>query len=80
MTILVGTAVAVMAVRRKRMAIECSYYLEPVDTTDLPHRFLDAFAAVLSHSNYAMVLDAAPVATSWLSWPNGAARPPNADH
>jgi hypothetical protein len=41
------------------MAIECSYYLEPVDTTDLPRRFLDAFAAVLSHSNYAMVLDAA---------------------
>jgi len=41
------------------MAIECSYYLEPVDTTDLPRRFLDAFAAILSHSNYAMVLDAA---------------------
>lgn len=41
------------------MAIECSYYLEPVDTTDLPQRFLDAFAAILSHSNYAMVLDAA---------------------
>ena len=41
------------------MTIECSYYLEPVDTTDLPRRFLDAFAAVLSHSNYAMVLDTA---------------------
>jgi Fe-S oxidoreductase len=41
------------------VAIECSYYLEPVDTTDLPRRFLDAFAAILSHSNYAMVLDAA---------------------
>jgi len=41
------------------MAIECTYYLEPVDTTDLPRRFLEAFAAILSHSNYAMVLDTA---------------------
>ena len=41
------------------MAIECSYYLEPVETRDLPQRFLDAFAAILSHSNYAMALDAA---------------------
>jgi Fe-S oxidoreductase len=41
------------------MAIECSYYLEPVDTQDLPKRFLNAFSAILSHSNYAMVLDAA---------------------
>jgi len=41
------------------MAIECSYYLEPVDTTDLPRRFLDAFATILAHSNYAMILDAA---------------------
>ncbi|MCP4901861.1 MAG: (Fe-S)-binding protein [bacterium] len=41
------------------MAIECSYYLEPVDTQELPQRFLDAFSAILSHSNYAMILDAA---------------------
>jgi Fe-S oxidoreductase len=41
------------------MAIECSYYLESVDTTELPRRFLDAFAAILSHSNYAPALDAA---------------------
>ena len=41
------------------MAIACSYYLEPVDTDDLPRRFLDAFAAILAHSNYALVLDAA---------------------
>jgi Fe-S oxidoreductase len=41
------------------MAIACSYYLEPVDTTDLPRRFLDAFAAILAHSSYAPVLDAA---------------------
>ena len=25
------------------MAISCSYYLEPLDTTDLPRRFLEAF-------------------------------------
>lgn len=41
------------------MAIECSYHMEPVNTTDLPERFLNAFAAILSHSNYAPVLDAA---------------------
>ncbi len=41
------------------MAISCSYYLEDVDTADLPRRFLDAFAAVLSHSNYGPVLDTA---------------------
>jgi Fe-S oxidoreductase len=39
------------------MAISCSYYLEPLETKDLPHRFLEAFAAILSHSNYAPVLD-----------------------
>ena len=41
------------------MAIECSYYLEPVDTLELPRRFLEGFSAILAHSNYAMVLDAA---------------------
>ena len=41
------------------MAISCSYYLEDVDTSELPRRFLEAFAAILSHSNYSMVLDAA---------------------
>jgi len=41
------------------MAIATSYYLEPVDTTDLPRRFLDAFAAILANSNYAPMLDAA---------------------
>jgi len=41
------------------MAIECSYYLEELDTQDLPRRFLEAFAAILSHTNYAPVLDAA---------------------
>ena len=41
------------------MAIRCSYYLEDVDTRELPRRFLEAFAAILSHSNYALLLDAA---------------------
>jgi len=41
------------------MAIQCSYYLEDVDTRELPRRFLDSFAAILSHSNYAPLLDAA---------------------
>ncbi len=41
------------------MAIECPYYLEELDTRELPRRFLEAFAAILSHSNYAPVLDAA---------------------
>jgi Fe-S oxidoreductase len=41
------------------VAISCSYYLEPLDTGDMPRRFLDAFAAILAHSNYAPVLNAA---------------------
>ncbi len=41
------------------MAIQTSYYIEPVDTTDLPRRFLDAFAAILANTNYAPVLDMA---------------------
>ena len=39
------------------MAFECSYYLEPVDTRDLPQRFLQAFGVILAHSNYAPVLE-----------------------
>ncbi len=46
------------------MAIECSYYLEPLDTTDISKRFLEGFSAILAHSNYAMVLDAACRVTS----------------
>ena len=41
------------------MAIRTSYYLEPLDENDLPGRFLEAFAAILAHSNYAPVLNAA---------------------
>jgi len=41
------------------MAIQCSYYLEDVETRELPSRFLEAFATILSHSNYAPFIDAA---------------------
>jgi Fe-S oxidoreductase len=41
------------------MPIQCSYYLEDVDTRELPRRFLEAFAAILAHSSYAPLLDAA---------------------
>lgn len=41
------------------MAIQCSYYLEDLDARELPRRFLEAFAAILAHSNYAPLLDAA---------------------
>jgi len=46
------------------MTIRTPYYLEPVETRDLPQRFLDAFAAILAHSNYAAVLDAASAVTA----------------
>ena len=41
------------------MAIACSYYLEEVPTEDLPRRFLESFAAILTHSSYTPALDAA---------------------
>lgn len=41
------------------MAISCSYYMEPVDTTELPRRFLEAFAAILASSNYRPMLEVA---------------------
>ncbi|MBW2258784.1 MAG: hypothetical protein JRI25_29960 [Deltaproteobacteria bacterium] len=46
------------------MAIQTSYYLEPVETQNLPQRFLDAFAAILAHSNYAPVLAATASVTT----------------
>ena len=41
------------------MAIQCSYYMEDVETRELPRRFLEAFSTILSHSNYAPFVDAA---------------------
>lgn len=34
-----------------------SYYVEPFELKDRPRRFLEAFAAILKHSNYGLVLD-----------------------
>ncbi len=34
------------------------YYTEPFERTGLARRFLDAFAAILTHSNYDLILDA----------------------
>lgn len=41
------------------MAIRCSYHMEEVETRELPRRFLEAFSAILAHSNYGPFLDAA---------------------
>ncbi len=41
------------------MPIATPYYREDLDARELPRRFLDAFSAILSHSNYAVMLDAA---------------------
>ena len=41
------------------MAIQCSYYMEEVETRELPSRFLEAFSTILSHSNCAPFVDAA---------------------
>jgi hypothetical protein len=35
-----------------------SYYVEPINLDERPRRFLEAFAAILKHSNYGPVLDA----------------------
>ncbi|MBI5117049.1 (Fe-S)-binding protein [Candidatus Poribacteria bacterium] len=34
-----------------------AYYVEPYNETERPRRFLEAFAAILKHSNYGFVLD-----------------------
>ncbi len=34
-----------------------SYYLEPYEEAERPRRFLEAFSAILKHSNYGFVLD-----------------------
>ena len=41
------------------MPIATPYYREDTDVRELPQRFLEAFSAILSHSNYAVALDAA---------------------
>ena len=39
------------------MTAKLPYYTEKMDLTDRPRRFLEAFAAILEHSNYGMLLD-----------------------
>ncbi len=34
-----------------------AYYVEPIKLEERPRRFLEAFAAILNHSNYGPVLD-----------------------
>lgn len=41
----------------ERQRLDVRYHVEDYDVTDRPRRFLDAFAAILKHSNYQMALD-----------------------
>ncbi len=41
----------------EKQNLNVRYHIEDFDTTDLPRRFLEAFAAILKHSNYRMALD-----------------------
>ncbi len=41
----------------ERQKLDVRYHVENYDTTDRPRRFLEAFAAILKHSNYQMALD-----------------------
>jgi Fe-S oxidoreductase len=42
-------------VRRQRLAVR--YHVEDCDVADRPRRFLEAFAAILKHTNYRVALD-----------------------
>ncbi len=39
------------------MVRKLPFYVEPYDTAERPRKFLEAFSAILTHSNYDMVLD-----------------------
>ncbi len=41
----------------KKQNLDVRYHIEDFDTNDRPGRFLEAFAAILKHSNYKMALD-----------------------
>lgn len=41
----------------EKQNLDVRYNVEDFDTDDLPRRFLEAFAAILKHSNYKMALD-----------------------
>jgi len=41
----------------EKQKLDVRYHVEDFDINDRPRRFLEAFAAILKHSNYAMALD-----------------------
>ena len=41
----------------KRQNLDVRYHVEDFEVNDRPRRFLEAFAAILKHSNYRMALD-----------------------
>ncbi len=41
----------------KKQNLDVRYHIEDFDVNDRPRRFLEAFAAILKHSNYRMVLE-----------------------
>ncbi len=41
----------------KKQKLDVRYHIEDFDVNDRPRRFLEAFAAILKHSNYQMALD-----------------------
>ncbi|MEJ2615552.1 MAG: hypothetical protein P8Z35_11380, partial [Ignavibacteriaceae bacterium] len=41
----------------ERQKLNVRYHVEDFDVNDRPRRFLEAFAAILKHSNYRMALD-----------------------
>ncbi len=41
----------------ERQRLDVRYHVEDYDTVERPRRFLEAFAAILKHSNYQMALD-----------------------
>ena len=41
----------------KKLNLDVRYHVEDFDINDRPRRFLEAFAAILKHSNYKIVLD-----------------------
>lgn len=41
----------------EKQKLDVLYHVEDFDTNDRPRRFLEAFAAILKHSNYQMALD-----------------------
>jgi Fe-S oxidoreductase len=47
-----------MAKAKSREQPKYTYIVEPIELEERPKRFLEAFAAILRHSNYAPVLDA----------------------